>query len=198
MVARDAVLLDPRAQQPLAPVAGLLGDALRGGVLDVGVELEPAVPALEAPRRDQLERARRDPPPALFAADPVADLRAAPLPHAQRDRAQKPIGLGVDDRERTDAGDRAFEVRLAVAARVRVRDRRYPASDLGVVDGRDERVEILHAPPAQRERPVLQLHRSILEWRPWPRKRSWTIAARGTTTTCSTRSRRVSSSWARR
>ena len=57
VVARGAVLLDPRPEHTLAPEAGLLGDALRREVLDVGVELEPPVAVRERPPGDERERA---------------------------------------------------------------------------------------------------------------------------------------------
>ena len=57
VVARDAVLLDPRSEHTLAPEAGLLGDPLRGEVLDVRVELKPPVAAREGPSGHERERA---------------------------------------------------------------------------------------------------------------------------------------------
>ena len=70
VVARDAVLLDPRPQHSLAAEAGLLGDALRCAVLDVRVELQPPVAVRERPLGHERERARTDPATAGVRPDP--------------------------------------------------------------------------------------------------------------------------------
>lgn len=64
-----------RSQDPLPPEAGLLGDALRGAVADVGRQVEPLEPELvEGEAAEQSEGARCGAPATSLGGTPVAEV----------------------------------------------------------------------------------------------------------------------------
>ena len=129
-----------RTEDALAPEPDLLGDALRGHVVGIGEQLDPLeLELLERVAREQPQRARArsparetmQPSSTRASRDSRARLRRCPIPPTTCPSSSIA--------RRCSAAHLATDERKRILLRVRMRNRRDPVRDLGVVAAGDDR-----------------------------------------------------------
>jgi hypothetical protein len=148
-----------RPQNPLALEADLLGDALRRVIVGIRDQIDPLKPTLvERVATEQTERPRARAPSTRPSSDPIAEPRAVLGDIESDPDPADDISAELDGQRVVIVTHLAPNERPPVVGGIRVRDRRDPARDLGVVAPGDHRVDVVLRPRPQNEIALAQLH----------------------------------------